>query len=95
MVARIVRHDLYTVKSINKTGHPLDLELRLENHPGELRVMGTGHFTVPSEDIAQTSVLVLIDSSALRSPKTKLKIGVYSHGERLETVNTYFIGPRS
>jgi cytochrome c oxidase accessory protein FixG len=87
--------NIYTLKTVNKTSRNLDLNLRLENLPGELKLMGTGQFSVPREAMAQTSVLISIDRAALKSPKTKLKIGIYSNGTRLETINTIFVGPRN
>ncbi|MGN6386848.1 MAG: cytochrome c oxidase accessory protein CcoG [Verrucomicrobiota bacterium] len=86
--------NLYTVKTVNKTSRDLHLELRLEDMPGELRIMGTGQLIVPRETMIQSSVLISLDRLALESPKTKLKIGVYSNGKRIETVKTVFVGPR-
>ena len=82
------------VKIINKTSRDLPLELKLENVPGTLRVMSPGQFTVLKEKLAQTSVLIELDPKILTGPNTKLKIGIYSNGKRLETVKTSFVGPR-
>jgi cytochrome c oxidase accessory protein FixG len=87
--------NIYTLKTINKTSRNLALDLRLENLPGELKLMGTGQFSVPREAMAQTSVLISIDRATLKSPKTKLKIGIYANGKRLEAINTIFVGPRN
>jgi cytochrome c oxidase accessory protein FixG len=86
--------NIYTVKVINKTSRDLPVELKLENLSGTLRVMSPGQFTVPKEKLAQTSVLIDLDPGQLTGPATKLLIGVYSGGKRLETVKTAFVGPR-
>jgi len=86
--------NIYTVKVINKTSRDLPVELKLENLPGTLRVMSPGQFSVPKEKLAQTSVLIDLDPGQLTGPATKLLIGVYSSGKRLETVKTGFVGPR-
>ncbi len=86
--------NLYTMKIINKTSRDLALELRLENLPGNIRLMGAGPFVVPKESQGQTSVLIEIDPAALTGNSTKLKIGVYANDKRLETVTTGFVGPR-
>ena len=86
--------NIYTVKVINKSSRDLPLEFKLENLSGTLRVMSPGQFTVPKEKLAQTSVLIDLDSKQLTGPATKLVIGVYSEGKRLETVKTAFVGPR-
>ncbi len=86
--------NIYTVKVINKTSRDLPVELKLENLPGALRVMSPGQFTVPKEKLAQTSILIDLDSKVLTGASTQLKIGVYANGKRLETVKTSFVGPR-
>ena len=86
--------NLYTIKVINKTSHDLPVELKLENIPGTVRLMGASPFNVPKEKLAQTSVLIELDPAALTGASTKLKLGIYSNGKRLETVTTGFVGPR-
>ncbi|HEX7859337.1 MAG TPA: cytochrome c oxidase accessory protein CcoG [Verrucomicrobiae bacterium] len=87
--------NIYTLKTVNKGSRHLTLDLRLEKISGELKLMGSGRFSVPREGIAQTSVLITIDRAALKSPKTKLNIGIYANGERIQTINTIFVGPRN
>jgi polyferredoxin len=87
--------NLYTLKGVNKSGNDLPIQLQLEGNSGQIKLMGTGALVVPGQDLAQTSVLIEMDRSELAGPKTKLKIGVYSDGKRLETINTAFAGPRN
>jgi cytochrome c oxidase accessory protein FixG len=86
--------NLYTIKVINKTSRDLPVELKLENVPGQVRLMGAGTFLVPKADLAQTSVLIELDPAVLTGSSTKLKLALYSNGRRLETVTTGFVGPR-
>jgi cytochrome c oxidase accessory protein FixG len=85
--------NLYTVKVVNKTSREMPVELRLENARGNLQVMGAG-IVVPPEKLAETSVLIDLDTSAMKPGTTALVVGVYSKGRRLQTLNTSFIGPR-
>ncbi|MGZ8921576.1 MAG: 4Fe-4S dicluster domain-containing protein, partial [Limisphaerales bacterium] len=87
--------NLYTVKILNKSSRNLKVDLRIEGAPGDLRIMGSGTIVVPKEAMTQTSVLITMDRAELKSPKTKLRIGVYAEGKRIETVNTIFAGPRN
>ena len=87
--------NLYTLKAVNKSRNPLPLELRLETPAGALKVMGNEQFVVPKEDLAQTSLLIVFDRAALKGAKTKLRIGIYANGKRIDTLNTTFIGPRT
>jgi polyferredoxin len=86
--------NLYTMKVINKTSRDLPVELKLENLAGTVRLMGAGPFTAPKAKLAQTSVLVELEPSALTGSSTKVQLGVYSNGKRLEIVTTSFVGPR-
>jgi polyferredoxin len=86
--------NLYTVKIINKTSHDIPIDIVLDGTPGQVRIMGANPLVVPKEKLAQTSVLIALDRKDLTGPSTKLKLGIYSNGKRLETVDTAFVGPR-
>lgn len=87
--------NLYTLKIANKTSHDIPLELRVENLPGEITVMGNKALLAPSENLVETSLLLEIPPVNLTGRRTDLVIGVYSKDKRLETVKTTFIGPRT
>ena len=86
--------NLYTLKVINKTTHDVPVILKLENLTGELNVMGGRQLVAPKGDLAQSSVLISIAPAALTGADTKLKIGVYAEGKRIQTLTTSFGGPR-
>jgi cytochrome c oxidase accessory protein FixG len=86
--------NIYTVKVLNKTSRQKPIEFKLENTDGEVSLMGDPEFNVPEDHLAQTSLLIALKPESLSGPNTKLKIGVYSDGKRLETLQTVFVGPR-
>ncbi len=86
--------NLYTVKVMNKTAREIPIEFKLENMPGEVSLMGDPDFSVAKDQLAQTSLLIILDGAKAVAPSLKLKVGIYSNGKRLETVNTVFAGPR-
>jgi cytochrome c oxidase accessory protein FixG len=86
--------NLYTVKVVNKTAREIPIEFKLENVPGQVSLMGRTDFKVAKDNLAQTSLLVRLEPGVIKSPSTKLEVGVYSNDKRLETVNTVFVGPR-
>jgi cytochrome c oxidase accessory protein FixG len=86
--------NLYTLKLVNKTSRALPVELRLENMPGSIQVLGR-ELTVPGEQLIEASVLVKLDPARLTGGNTRLIVGVYSGARRLETVKTSFVGPRN
>jgi cytochrome c oxidase accessory protein FixG len=86
--------NLYTLKLINKTMRDLPVELKLEGLPGNLQVMGEQNIVVPAAKLTQTSVLIELDAANLTGANTKLEVGIYSNGKRLQRVKTAFAGPR-
>jgi cytochrome c oxidase accessory protein FixG len=85
--------NLYTVKVVNKTSREVPIQMKLENVPGDLQIMDPD-VTVAPEKLAQNSILISLDKSVLKSGTTPLVVGVYSHGKRIQTIKTSFIGPR-
>jgi len=86
-------NNLYLVKLTNKTHHDMPVELKLENIDGTLETAG-GNSLVPAEKQIETSVLVQIDPQKLKASSTPLVVGVYTHGKKIDTLKTVFIGPR-
>ncbi|MCL4179481.1 MAG: cytochrome c oxidase accessory protein CcoG, partial [Verrucomicrobia bacterium] len=86
--------NLYTLRVLNKTSHPMPLELRLEQPAGSLQVLGRD-LTVPAQQSAEASLLVELEASVLSGGSTPVIVGVYSGDRRLETLTTAFIGPRN
>lgn len=83
--------NLYNIKLANKTRKLIHLELNLENIEGEIKMVNSIY--VPKESYFQTSFFVVLKTSQIKKRKTKIKIGVYQDGKRIETVTASFIGP--
>ena len=47
------------------------------------------------DNLAQASLLIALPPEGINGPSTRLKVGVYSNGKRLNTVSTVFAGPRT
>jgi cytochrome c oxidase accessory protein FixG len=87
--------NLFSVKMINKSHEPLPVEVRLENLPGSVRLMGATNPVVGVGQYLQTSALVDLDPAQLTGTTTELELGIYSNGRLLERVTTQFSGPRN
>ena len=87
--------NLYTLKVVNKSRRAIPLTFRLEENSGKLELMGAGEFIVPKENLAQTSILILLDRNSLIAGKAKIKVGVYAGAKRIDTIKTSFVGPRN
>jgi cytochrome c oxidase accessory protein FixG len=87
--------NLYTVRIVNKTSRAIPVDLRLESPSGDLKVMGEGSLAVAPQKTFEDSVLIELDKSVMQSGTTRIVLGVYSNGKKLQTIKTAFIGPRN
>ncbi len=83
--------NLYNIKLANKTRKVIHLDLKLENIEGEIKMINP--IDVPKESYFQTSLFVILKKEKLEKRKTKIKIGIYEDGKRIETVTATFLGP--
>ncbi len=86
--------NLYTLKLINKTTHDMDVQLKVENVPATLRILGHEPH-VPAGQLVSASVLIELDARLITAGRAPLTVGLYSGAKKLETVKTVFIGPRN
>lgn len=84
--------NIYNVKVLNKTFEDLDIEIRLENPGGEIVSLGMVE-QVTSQNSAEGRFLVKLSEEELTGMQTDLQFGIYSNGEKIETVETGFLGP--
>lgn len=88
--------NVYTYKLVNKTTQNIDgVSFKLLSHKGEIKMVSTQTFQVPAQDLAEGTLFIEINNSALTGDKDKLEIGVYSGEELIETTVTQFLAPRS
>ncbi|TFG74177.1 MAG: cytochrome c oxidase accessory protein CcoG [Flavobacteriales bacterium] len=88
--------NVYTYKLINKTTKDVDdVSFKLLSHPGKIALVRHDHFKVPAQQLAEGTLFIEIDNTALQGDKDKLKIGVYSGDELIETTTARFLAPRN
>lgn len=85
--------NVYTFKLINKTIKDLDnVDIKLISHNGEVKIVG-GKSKVPNGGLTEGTLFIEIEKKDLTSSKEKLKLGVYSNDELIETTSTNFPSP--
>ena len=85
--------NVYTIKLINKTTEDIEnIEIKLISHKGEVNIVG-GYLNIPKQGLKAGTLFIEINKIDLHSSKEKLKIGIYSNGELIETTTTNFTGP--
>ena len=88
--------NVYTYKLVNKTTNDIDkVSFKLLSHKGVIILVSQDNFKVGAEKLAEGTLFIEINNSALTGDKDELKIGVYSGEELIETTFTKFLAPRS
>lgn len=85
--------NLYNAKIINKTNQEVPIELRLENVSGEIKMVTQQQLTLKKEALNELIFFIILDKNQIHKRDTKLKIGVYQNGKKIQTVSTTFLGP--
>ncbi|WP_439128609.1 cytochrome c oxidase accessory protein CcoG [Polaribacter sp.] len=88
--------NVYTYKVINKTSEDIeDISYKILSHKGKIELVSHSNFIVPKRGLAEGTLFIEINASALKGDKDKLEIGVFSGDKLIETTITNFLGPRS
>ena len=88
--------NVYTYKIINKTSKEIDgVQFKLLSHKGSIAPVGHQDLLIPAQGLSTGTLFIEINPSALEGEKEKVKIGIYSNNELIETTTTTFLGPRS
>ncbi|MBD0850126.1 cytochrome c oxidase accessory protein CcoG [Maribacter arenosus] len=88
--------NVYTFKLINKTTKEIaDVNFKLISHEGTIELVTHENFAVPAQDLAEGTLFIEINNSALNGDKDKLKIGVYSGDKLIESTTARFLAPRN
>jgi polyferredoxin len=84
--------NLYMMNMINKTHRDIGVEMKLENVPGRINLVGHPTMKTPAEGQAETTFFVVLPKTAIKSRDTRVKIGIYQNGKKIRTVSTSFLG---
>ncbi len=88
--------NVYTFKLVNKTTQRIeDVNFKLLSHNGNIKMVKSSSLEVPEQGLAEGTLFIEINQAALSGDKDRLKIGVYSGDELIETTTTAFLGPRT
>lgn len=84
--------NLYQVKMVNKTNEAMDVRFELLEPEGEIEMVG-GNIGLEEQGIGEGAFFVVIDPNNLEKMSSKIRIGVFSGEELVESVGTKFLGP--
>jgi len=84
--------NLYHLNMVNKTVKDIDVQLKVEELPGVIKLVGGHQLHTPAEGQAESTFFLVLPKSAIKRRDTDVKIGVYKDGKRIRTVKTSFLG---
>lgn len=88
--------NVYTYKLVNKTVDDIDnIHFKLVSHKGTIKLVSQDNFTINKQELAEGTLFIEINASAITGDKDRLEIGIYSGNDLIETTTTAFLGPRS
>ena len=88
--------NVFTYKLINKTTEDInDVSFKLLSHKGTVNLVSGEKFMVPKQGLAEGTLFIEINNSALSGDRNNLEIAVYSGDKLIETATANFLGPRS
>jgi IG-like fold at C-terminal of FixG, putative oxidoreductase len=85
--------NLFEAKIINKTNKEIPVELRPEGIQGEIRMVGGQTLILKKEAISDFTFFLEVPKSEINERSSTISIGVYSNGQKLQSVKTKFLGP--
>ncbi len=84
--------NIYDVNLVNKTNKNYNVELKLIDVEGEIKIVGED-LKLDSQEETKGKFLIILDKDKVTKAKNIIYIGVYRNGELKEKVKTVFIGP--
>jgi len=84
--------NVYNIKIVNKTHDKMPLEIRLLSHKGEIKMAGST-MDIKDQSMFESTFILFIPKSELKSDNTKVKFGIFSNDKLIETYKTSFVSP--
>jgi hypothetical protein len=84
--------NLYQMTLLNKTNRTMNLDVKVDNFPAEIRVVGNKAFKAPPEGQTNVTMFIVLPKAVITTRDKQLKIGVYENGKRITTKKTSFLG---
>lgn len=85
--------NLYNASIINKTNKTFPIQLKLEGIHGEVKMIGHPEILLKAESVNTGTFFVIINKKDIHETTTRIQIGVYRNGKRIQIIKTNFQGP--
>lgn len=84
--------NLYTVTLNNKTQEIVALEMKVENMPATVRIVGTHKLQALVGEQNKATFFVVMPLKSIKKRDTKLKVGIYHNNKRMQILEISFLG---
>jgi len=85
--------NLFNATILNKTRNEFNIELKLENMPGQIKMISNKKTLLNKESVNELTFFICINRKEIHKRATDIKVGVYKNNELIQTVKTVFLGP--
>ncbi|MFT3904042.1 MAG: cytochrome c oxidase accessory protein CcoG [Niabella sp.] len=85
--------NLFEAKFINKTRKDVPYELRLENMHGTVRMINAHKMVLKRESLNDATFFIDVPRKEIKKRSTEIQVGVYSGGQKIQTIKSKFLGP--
>lgn len=84
--------NLYEMNMVNKTRRPVQLNMKVEELPGRINLVGHELLLTPAEGQANATFFIVLPKSVIRKRDTQVTVGIYQGDKLIRKVKTGFLG---
>jgi cytochrome c oxidase accessory protein FixG len=84
--------NLYNITLINKTDEEMPITLKILSSEGSIKVV-RNELVLPKQGLVEGVFFAEIPNTSIKSPSSKIEIGIYHGDELIDTETTKFLGP--
>lgn len=84
--------NLYDLNLVNKTFNPVQMQMKLLNPQGELKIIGSD-LKLDSQQIVDAKFMILLPKESIKKMNTPVEIGIYDGNNLIKKIKTSFLGP--
>lgn len=84
--------NLYDLNIVNKTFNPVQMDIRLLEPKGELKIIGSDLKLNPQQ-IVEAKFMILLPKESITKMNTPVEIGIYDGDKLIKKIKTTFLGP--
>ena len=84
--------NLYDLNLVNKTFNPVQMQIKLLNPKGELKIIGSD-LKLDPQQIVEAKFMILLPKESIKKMNTPVEIGIYDGNKLIKKIKTSFLGP--